>query len=386
MIYQSLTRIKKKNATYNLIMAGRDTGKSTAITRELIDDYKATGHKFIRLFRKTGNSYDAADSWFDEYNEGGKFYEGDVFEFRSDGNYYINGELFGYTAIISLARNYRSGVYPASVYTAVYDEYIGITPDEYVDGEVKKFKSILTTVFRHRECKIWLLGNNYNEMSKYNPYHTYFGIDIDRDKIKQGDIRVYKSKRFKNPAKIAFEFGRIAYESEEEIPLSERIDGNEVATSGEFARPWDVFIQDDRYEHRPSFLRDSIDNYFIADTFGRCYFPVVNEELQSIDWISTPEDLLAIGKTGDETHYKALIDYADYFMEQYGEEEYYEELENSMPYDIAIPLFKDGNRYGENCQGFISGINKIYTGFTYQYADGNIKYLFEKIILGNKMD
>ena len=386
MIYQSLTRIKKKNATYNLIMAGRDTGKSTAITGELIDDYKATGHKFIRLFRKTGNSYDAADSWFDEYNEGGKFYEGDVFEFRSDSNYYINGELFGYTAIISLARNYRSGVYPASVYTAVYDEYIGITPDEYVDGEVKKFKSILTTVFRHRECKIWLLGNNYNEMSKYNPYHTYFGIDIDRDKIKQGDIRVYKSKRFKNPAKIAFEFGRIAYESEEEIPLSERIDGNEVATSGEFARPWDVFIQDDRYEHRPSFLRDSIDNYFIADTFGRCYFPVVNEELQSIDWISTPEDLLAIGKTGDETHYKALIDYADYFMEQYGEEEYYEELENSMPYDIAIPLFKEGNRYGENCQGFISGVNKIYTGFTYQYADGNIKYLFEKIILGNKMD
>lgn len=386
MKYQTLDRIKKKKATYNLIMAGRDTGKSTAITGELIDDYKKTGHKFLRLFRKTGNSFDAADSWFDEYNEGGKFYTGDHFEFKSDGCYYINGELFGYTAIISLAKNYRSAVYPASLYTAVYDEYIGITPDEYVDGEVKKFKSILTTAFRHRECKVWLLGNNYNEMSKYNPFHTYFGIDIDRDKIKQGDIRVYQSKRFKNPAKIAFEFGRIAYETEEEIPLSERIDGNDVATTGDFAKPWDVFDQDLRYEHRPSFMRDSIDCYFIADAFDRCYFPVINEELQCVDWVSTPEDLTEIGKGGDEERYNTLIKYEEYFMEQYGEDEYYNALNEALPYEIATPLFKGGNRYGENCQVFLSGIHKVYPGFTYNYADGNIKYLFEKIVLNSRME
>lgn len=386
MKYQTLDRIKRKNADYNLIMAGRDTGKSTAITGELIKDFKEHGRKFIRLFRKTGASFNAAGSWFDEYNEGGKFYAGDKIEFRADGRYYINNEFFGETAIISIAYTYRSKVYDPAIYHAVYDEYIGITPDEYVEGEVKKFFSILTTCFRHRERKVWLLGNNYNEMSKYNPFHTYFRIDIDRDKIKQGDIRTYKSKRFKDPAIIAFEFGRIAYEGEKEIPRAERVDGNEVATSGDFARPWDVFIQEDRYPKQPSFMRDSIDNYFVADTYGRCYFPVVNEELQCIDWVSCPEDLASIGKNGDEARYNALINYQEYFMEQYGEEEYFKALEEVQPYEIAIPLLKGGNRYGENCQGFISGIKKVYTGFTYQYADGNIKYLFERIILGAKME
>ena len=179
---------------------------------------------------------------------------------------------------------------------------------------------------------------------------------------------------------------RIAYEGEKEIPRAERVDGNEVATSGDFARPWDVFIQEDRYPKQPSFMRDSIDNYFVADTYGRCYFPVVNEELQCIDWVSCPEDLASIGKNGDEARYNALINYQEYFMEQYGEEEYFKALEEVQPYEIAIPLLKGGNRYGENCQGFISGINKVYTGFTYQYADGNIKYLFERIILGAKME
>ena len=387
MKYQTLDRISKKNATYNLIMAGRDTGKSTTMTRKLIDDFKNYGHRFLRLFRKTGSSYNAAGTWFDEYNEGGKFYEGDTFTYNaSEGRYYINGEFFGETAIVSLAYTYRSRVYDPRIYHAVYDEYIGITPDEYVDGEVKKFLAILTTCFRHRDRRVWLLGNNYNEMSKYNPFHTYFGIDIDRDHLKQGDIKIYKSKRFKHPALIAFEFGRIAYEREDEIPLAERLDGNEVATSGDFARPWDVFELSERYPDPPSFMRDSCDNYYIADVYGRCYFPVINEELQCVDWVSTPEDLTQLGKGGDEEKYNALISYEDYFIEKYGEEEYYNELERCLPYEIGIPLFMNRNRYGENCQGFLTGINRQYKGYTFMYCDGNIKYLFERVILQNKTE
>ena len=211
MKYQSLTRIMRKKATYNLIMAGRDTGKSTAVCRDVcIKDYLDNGHLFIRFFRKTGNVYDSADSWFDEFTTGGKFDCGHVITYQ-DGKYYMDGKLFGETAIISLSKNYRSARFDPRIYNCVFDEYIGLSPDEYVDGEINKFKALLTTVFRHRPRRVWLLGNNYNEMSKYNPYHTYFGIDIDRDKLKQGDIKVYKSSRFKNPALIAFEFGRIAY-------------------------------------------------------------------------------------------------------------------------------------------------------------------------------
>lgn len=384
MKYQTLTRIKKKKADYNIIMAGRDSGKSTAITAELIDDYKKTGHKFIRLFRRV-TYYDSAPSWFDEYNENGKFYAGDTIEFK-DGCYYINGEVFGYTAIISLATRYKSTVYDKDIYTAVFDEYQEISPDTYVDGEVKKFLSILTTVFRHRERRVWLLGNNDNETNKYNPYHRYFGIDIDKDNIKQGDIRVYKSKKWKDPAVIAFEYGVMAYENEREIPKAERIDGNNVGTTGDFARPYDVFIQADMYPNKLSFFRDSVDNFYISDTYERCYFPVINDELQSIDWVITDTNLNEIGKGGDEEKYNALINYADYFIAEYGEEQYNEELESVIPYDIAVPLYANGNRYGENCEGFVTGIFKSYRGYTYRYCDGNIKFLFERIVLQNKME
>lgn len=380
MKYQTLDRILKKKADYNLIMAGRDTGKSTAMTKYLIEEYKKYGRKFLRLFRKRGNSFNAADSWFDEYKQGGKFETGDDFTFDGE-NYYINGDFFGATAIVSMAGTYRSKVYDPRIYHAVFDEYIGVTMDEYVEEEVKKFLSILTTCFRHRERKVWLLGNNYNENSKYNPYHTYFGIDIDRDKLKQGDIKVYKSKRFKNPAVIAFEFGRIAYENEEEIPKGERLDGNDVATTGNFGKVWDVFDQKERYPAPISFLRDSIDNYFISDTFNRCYFAVVNEEMQCIDWIATPDDLTQIGKSGNLDEYKALTEYRDYFVNLYGQTDYDAAVMESMPYEITYPLYSGGNRYGENCDDFLTGIRRIYRGYTYQYCDSNIKYLFERIVL-----
>lgn len=384
MKYQSLKRIKKKNAIYNIIMAGRSSGKSTAITKELIDDYKATGHKFIRLFRRI-NYFEAAPSWFDEYNEGGKFYEGDKFEFK-EGCYYINGKIFGYTAIISLASRLKSTVFDREIYTAVFDEYQEISPETYVDGEVHKFFSILSTVFRQRDRRVWLLGNNDNETNKYNPYHRYFNIDIDRDNIKQGDIRVYKSDKWKDAATIAFEYGRMAYEAETEIPKAERVEGNNVGTTGDFSRPYDVFIQDEWYSKTPSFLRDSVDNFYISDTYDRCYFPVVNDELQSIDWISTADDLNSVGKSGNKEKYDILLTYADYYIETLGEEEYNNELDANMPYDITIPLYAHGNRYGENCEGFLTGIYKSFRGYSYRFCDGNIKYIFDRIVKQGKLE
>lgn len=386
MRYQTLDRIKKKGAVYNLIMAGRDTGKSTAMTKELIDDYLKTGHLFLRLFRRLGASYEAAGSWFDEHTIGGKFDCGHEITFKDD-CYYIDGKLFGFTAIISLAKNYRSKVYPPTLYTAVYDEYIGLTPDEYVDGEVSKFRAILTTAFRHRDRKVWLLGNNYNEDSKFNPFHTWLGIDIDRDGIKQGQIRVYASKRFKNPARIAFEYGKIAYQTEDEIPLGERVDGNEVATSGDFACVWNVFDMQERYGRgKMSFMRESMDCLYVSDGTGRFYFPVLNEDLQTVDWVMTWDRLDEYGKGGNLKEWETLMEYEDVLRETYGDEVFEQACDEAIPYQIGVPLYDNGNRYGENCQAFIDGLRMEYKGFTMMYCDGNIKRIVEDIIMKGKMD
>lgn len=385
MKYQTLDRIRKKKCVYNLIMAGRDTGKSTAICKYLIEGFLNEGKQFIRLFRKLGNVYDSADSWFSEFTKGGKFDCGHLIEYK-DGNYYLDKQFFGTTAIISLAKNYRSAQYSPRIFYAVYDEYIGLSADEYIDGEVSKFKAILTTVFRHRDREVWLLGNNYSNESKFNPFHTFFGIDIDRDGIKQGQIRVYASKRFKEPARIAFEYGQIAYQSEAEIPLAERIDNNEVATTGEFAKSWDVFDIRERYpDGGLSFVRDSMDCFYIGDTFGRYYYPILNEDMQSIDWVMTWDKLDQYGKNGNLKEYEALLRYEDSLREEFGSEAYQEALDKALPYEVGIPLYNNENRYGENCQDFIDGIRRLYKGFTHQYCDGNVKNIVEKIVLKGKI-
>lgn len=380
MRYQTLDRILKKKADYNLIMSGRSTGKSTDMCKHLIKWFKEDGAMFLRLFRKTTHRKDNGESWFDEFNEGGKFYEGDQITFDGE-NYYLNGELFGETAIINLARNYKSRVFNPRIKRACFDEYIGISFDDYVDDEVNKFKSILTTCFRNRDRQVFLLGNNENEMSKYNPYHRLFGIDIDKDRIKQGDIRIYKSGKWKNPAIIAFEYGRIAAESESELPRAERFENNDVVTTGDFAKVWDVFDYDDRYDHKLSFLRDSIDNYFICDDYGRCYFPVVNDDKQCIDWIKADDDLREIGKNGNYNNYNQLIEYQEYFTEMYGEDDYMSALTDAIPYEVATPLYSDENRYGENCSDFRYGVSRNYGGYTYMYCDGNIKRIVEQVIM-----
>lgn len=385
MRYQTLDRIRKKNADYNLIMSGRSTGKSTSMVRFLVDEYKNKGRKFLRLFRKKNNLYETADTWFNELNENGLFYEGD--EITWDGeHYYINGEFFGDTAVISLGSTYRSKVFDRAIYHAVFDEYIALSPNDYVDYEVTKFKNILTTCFRKRDRQVWLLGNNENEYSKINPYHQYFGINIDRDKIKMGDIKVYKSKNFSNPAVVAFEFGYPAHTNEEEIAKAERLDNNEVVTSGDFAKVYYIFNQNERYAGGLSFLRDSIDNYYIKDGLDQCYFPVVNDELQTIDWCMSDNDLSMIGDNGDAELYDKLMNYQEFYKNLYGENDYMKMLDEAMPYKIAIPLFANGNRYGVDCLEYLSGIRRNLAGFTDMFCDANIKRIYEDIVVRGKME
>lgn len=386
MRYQTLTRILKKGAEYNFIMSGRSTGKSTAMGKHLIEDYKNYNHKFIRVFRRL--SYmESAETWFDEFSQGGKFSEGDKIEFK-DGCYYINGDLFGYTAVLSLSSRYKSTVYDSDIYNFVFDEYIEIAPDEYLDKEINKFMALISTVFRGRTGKIFCLGNNINEDSKYNPYHRYFGIDIDKQNIKQGQIKVYQSKKFDKPAKIAFEYGLIAYEQKDEIPILQRVDGNEVATSGDFAKVWNIFRQKDEYKNDISFLRDSIDNFYIADSIDKEYFAIVNDDMQSIDFVQCSKNttISSIGKYKDDEYYNKLVTYPEIYINEMGENEYYKALEVFTPYETAVPLYDNGNRYGANCKLFLSGLNEFYNGYTFRYCDGNVKFIVENIIISQKME
>lgn len=395
MRYQTVQKLAKQKTNYKVLMSGRSTGKSTSMSKYLIDRFERENATFIRLVRNITYTVDA-DSYFDAWSYGGKFYDSAppktydtriiTYEYyysnegtRVQGDpmtYYYNGIPFGRVLVLSQSAKYKGGVFPESIKTFVFDEYIEISMLNYLDNEYDNFMSILSTVCRLRsDVEVWLLGNNLNEDSKYNPYHMKWGIDIDRDNLKQGDLKIYKSNLFKKPAKIAFEYGLIAYENEDEIPLLQRVPGNDVATSGDFAKSFDIFDQEREYPNI-DFLRDSVNNFYMRGDNDKYYFFILNTVKQCFDIVSTTTVIDGIGKSGDEKRYNTLIRYRDIFIAQYGEEYYNREVETMLPYDITIPIYNHHTIYGQNLSLFVDKAREKYRGYSVRYCDGNVKYLW----------
>lgn len=395
MRYQTVQKLAKQKTNYKVLMSGRSTGKSTSMSKYLIDRFERENATFIRLVRNITYTVDA-DSYFDAWSYGGKFYDSAppktydtriiTYEYyysnegtRVQGDpmtYYYNGIPFGRVLVLSQSAKYKGGVFPESIKTFIFDEYIEISMLNYLDNEYDNFMSILSTVCRLRsDVEVWLLGNNLNEDSKYNPYHMKWGIDIDRDNLKQGDLKIYKSNLFKKPAKIAFEYGLIAYENEDEIPLLQRVPGNDVATSGDFAKSFDIFDQEREYPN-VDFLRDSVNNFYMRGDNDKYYFFILNTVKQCFDIVSTNTIIDDIGKSGDEKRYNTLIRYRDIFIAQYGEEYYNREVETMLPYDITIPIYNHHTIYGQNLSLFVDKAREKYRGYSVRYCDGNVKYLW----------
>lgn len=395
MRYQTVQKLAKQKTNYKVLMSGRSTGKSTSMSKYLIDRFERENATFIRLVRNITYTVDA-DSYFDSWSYGGKFYDSAppktydtriiTYEYyysnegtRVQGDpmtYYYNGIPFGRVLVLSQSAKYKGGVFPESIKTFVFDEYIEISMLNYLDNEYDNFMSILSTVCRLRsDVEVWLLGNNLNEDSKYNPYHMKWGIDIDRDNLKQGDLKIYKSNLFKKPAKIAFEYGLIAYENEDEIPLLQRVPGNDVATSGDFAKSFDIFDQEREYPN-VDFLRDSVNNFYMRGDNDKYYFFILNTVKQCFDIVSTNTVIDDIGKSGDEKRYNTLIRYRDIFIAQYGEEYYNREVETMLPYDITIPIYNHHTIYGQNLSLFVDKAREKFRGYSVRYCDGNVKYLW----------
>ena len=401
MNYQTLDRLRKTNANYKLCMSGRNTGKSTDMRKVLIEKFDKTGATFVRVLRNVNYLVDAP-SYFDEFQTDGKFGEFDKHFFKKskkrsftwDGyyddkgrwhdspyrhhTYYYNGVLFGHVLILSLSTKYKGGVFPESIMTLVFDEYIELSMYDYLEDEYTAFMSIISTVFRGRSngVEVYLLGNNMNEESKYNPYHTAFGIDIDRDGLRSGDLKIYACDDFEVPAQIAFEFGKIAYENEAEIPLLQRVANNAVATTGEFVKPPDIFTQSEEYEEIPLFVRHSVAAVYIRAENKKCYFPVVNESMQCVDFVESEYDLRERGKHGDYDRFKSIVRDKDIIIKQHGEEEYYRLYEQYVPYQTARPMFDNRHVYGQNLTWFVQNCRKYLPGYSVRFCDGNIKYIW----------
>lgn len=237
MKYYNISKIAAKGCEYNIIYGGRASGKSYQMGTYLLDEFIDYGHQFVRLIRSWGQGK-GLDTYFQEIidNDPVKYKDVKVELVQDKGfRYMCNGQTFGYIIPLSLEHNYKSNQYP-DVVNVVYEEFVAPSPMDYLNGcgedELRAFKSVLSTIFRHRAGRVWLVGNSMNTS---NPYFEFFGIDGST--LKVGDLKKFtrmitlKGKSVP-AASVAVEFVPIGYTDPNEIPIMMRIPDNEIAITG----------------------------------------------------------------------------------------------------------------------------------------------------------
>ena len=232
MKFYSMKKILEQRAEYNIIYGGRAAGKSYAMAKELLQDYIDNGAEFVRLIRSY--SYSAGlNTYFQEVIENEKL---DVRVTYDHFNYYIDGEPFGYVFPLTMEHTKKSAQFPR-VRNVLLEEFVAPCAMDYADGdpdlELEHFASALSTIFRHRSGRVFLIGNN---METSNPYFEYFGINGVQ--LRKGALKVFQGTTEVNGekipgARIAVEFVPIGYEKPDEVPVMMRIPKNQIATTGD---------------------------------------------------------------------------------------------------------------------------------------------------------
>ena len=292
MKYFSFDKLIKRDPQYIIAITGRGSGKSTDMARKLIEAYEENGEMFVMVRRRMGVGM-ALNTWFDSFDYSvteNENYDPDkdpffderrhTIEFRSRGEYkdmyLIDGKPFGYVAYLSLSNKVKSAVFDPKTTRIVLEEVIENAMNDYIANEYSALMSIVSTVFRHRNGQVYILGNFLNQDSKQAPILRGFGIDVDKQELKQG--KVYTWGDGTTSAKVCFIWDSVAYEEESEVPVVQKVANNQVAITGDFEVDYDLFSQ--KYDYpQLDFIKDSIDKFVVFDD-DDSYYPVLNDEFQ----------------------------------------------------------------------------------------------------------
>lgn len=200
--FYSLSKIKKRNATYNVIFGERSNGKTYACLVECLKLYKKEGKQFayVRRWQADIRGQRArsifsgvvdngeitkifGDSYTGIYYFGGKYY---LCSYDENGKaVYSDTDCIGYAFSLADNEHNKSNSFPR-VGIIVFDEFL--TKGLYLPDEFVTFMNTVSTIVRQRtDVKIYMLGNTVN---KYCPYFQEMGLNHIKE-MKPGTIDVY---------------------------------------------------------------------------------------------------------------------------------------------------------------------------------------------------
>ena len=233
--------IEKMNASYNLIIGGRNGRKSTKIQLKLLDDFEQKGDMFLLIRRKTDEIVN--EKWFTPYImerlkkknkvitftkalHKGERYTGYFILSEPDGT---DARVIGKVMYLAVEQKYKSN--EDDIYShftnVVFEEFIANTNKDYLINEVQKLINIISTVFREKEATIYLIGNTIEEQI-FNPYFRFF--ELDDLTLNINDV-ILTENEYKTRILVCYVENTI---NREKMPQHLLIAHNEMVISGEW--------------------------------------------------------------------------------------------------------------------------------------------------------
>lgn len=195
--YYTTHDILKCDATYNLVISGRGVGKSYAVVTGILKkawDTHACVMGYLRRRREDIQSSDVeadfADKKIAEITEGEydtvSVWRRQIYFARTgeDGKTIRHPKPFARIFSLNQQEKVKSRQFP-SITDVLYEEFI--TDGVYLRDEPRLLQQLVSTIFRDRPGRIWMLGNT---ISRVNPYAIDWHLD-HLSAMHPGDIDVY---------------------------------------------------------------------------------------------------------------------------------------------------------------------------------------------------
>ena len=183
MMYYTLDRVLSYNAFLNFLIGERGCGKTFSTTKFVLSQFIKKGYQFAYIRRYKTELKKAVPKFFESMNYENVFPEN---KFYNKGDtFYCDDKICGYAMTLTTASSLKGDNFPNVKYI-IFDEFIveGST-HHYLSDEVSSFLSLVETIARTRDIKIFMLGN---AVSLTNPYFLEFGIELPYN----SDIKLYK--------------------------------------------------------------------------------------------------------------------------------------------------------------------------------------------------
>lgn len=253
-----LKSITLNNPHYIILQGGRNIGKSYQAKEIILEECYTQDTELIYLRReKEDIKTDLVQGYFADVNvkkitedewDGIMVYQSKIYWCRHDDEGRIEEKKqFGWAHALNIASRYKSVLFP-NVSNILFEEFV---PDgkPFLDREPTRLQEYVSTIFRTREGRCWLIGNT---ITKLNPYAEAWHME-NTSRMKPHQIDIYR-----NTVKVQTDHG---IEEHEVRTLIEQCAGEGLLSKMAFGEGSNQIITNEyRHFSHPCVEKTFIDN------------------------------------------------------------------------------------------------------------------------------